>query len=629
MWDFGFAIPSFIIILIITCFYFSLPRLSIKKNHFFFLIMVVECLVICINILSTWACEKIDELPLALVDFLNVGFFVLFYAQALTFFVFVASVFMVLPEKADKVTILIHLPFFAASAVAISSPWTGLVYSFKTGSYVSGPMYDLIYVVFGIYLIMSYFVIIKYRNKVRRRRHYISMIGFVGAITAGIVLRKVYPQVLLMDTFSLIAILIVYLASENPEYYLEPRGAVFNSTAFRDYIDEHNGKLKHRILGLVVKNYYEMRDVYGGRQMDAGLVLICHYLTQTYKDLNVFYYRKGRFILLGKSDMDYRKYISALKSRFKSPWAKDGLELYLEPGFACVDFGQNVESADVLLNSLITAFDKVDGHGSDEVLYFTEDEIKSNENEKVLKRYLDDAVDNDKLEVFLQPVFDAKSGTMVGAESLCRIRDDKGDLIMPESFIHLAEANGRINKLGEQVFEKVCRFICGNDMRKLGLSWINVNLSPVQFLRSDLAYRYEAIAAKYNINPDIIHLEITESSMIDEGFLHRQINAMRVKGFNFALDDYGVGYSNLSRLKKCPFTNVKLDMSIVWEYYKNPDEILPSMIKAFKHMGFSVTAEGIEDEKINDMMKSIGCDYLQGYYYSKPLTMDEFIARYS
>ena len=100
-------------------------------------------------------------------------------------------------------------------------------------------------------------------------------------------------------------------------------------------------------------------------------------------------------------------------------------------------------------------------------------------------------------------------------------------------------------------------------------------------------------------------------------------------GFYFVLDDYGRGYSNLSRLKKCPFINVKLDMSLVWEYDREPDAMLPNAIETFKNMGFSVTAEGIENENMAKKMMAIGCDFLQGYFYSKPLPMDEFIQKYS
>ncbi|MBR1641270.1 MAG: EAL domain-containing protein [Butyrivibrio sp.] len=593
------------------------------------MILIVESFVISLDIISSWADNNIKNLPLFLVDFLNASYFAMFFARALAVFYFTASYFKLASEKNDIKNVIINTPFIFSFLVAVTSPWTGLIYSVRTGEYQSGPLYSLVYFVYAYYLILCYVIVIRFKHRIKRSRHYLAIVSFVMVLTVGIILRKLMPHVLLMDTFCLIAVLIVYLAAENPEFYIEPRGSVFNSSAFRDYIDENNGRLHHKILGVVIKNYQDMRDIYGGRQIDEGIVLISRYFVQNFKDLNVFYYRKGSFILLGNYDMDFEQYITDIKNRFEKPWLGDNLELYLEIGLVYVELGERVVSADSLLNSLITAFDKVDNLSSDEVLVFSDAELKTKEEETVVKRYLERAVDNDKVEVFFQPLFDAKRNKLAGAEALCRVRDEKDKLIPPALFIPLAEKNGRINQLGEQVFEKTCKFIERGDMEKAGLSWINVNLSPVQFLKTDLADRYAAIAQKHGVDPSLIHLEITEESMIDEAFLNRQIEAMREKGFKFVLDDYGTGYSNVVRLKKCPFINVKLDMSLVRDYCKEPDEILPNMIVTFKRMGFGVTAEGIEDKKMADMMKSIGCDFLQGYYYSKPVPMKEFLSKYS
>ena len=197
-------------------------------------------------------------------------------------------------------------------------------------------------------------------------------------------------------------------------------------------------------------------------------------------------------------------------------------------------------------------------------------------------------------------------------------------MISPALFIPIAENNGRINELGEVAFEKTCRFIREHDLKAMGIRWINVNLSPQQFLRTDLADRLAEILNRHGLTPDVIHLEITEQSLIDDVFLRKHMELAEKKGFKFVLDDYGTGYSNITRLKQCSFTSIKLDMSVVWDYCQKPDDILPNMIRAFKDMGFTVTAEGIENGHMEECMKAIGCDYLQGYHYSKPVPMEEF-----
>ena len=133
----------------------------------------------------------------------------------------------------------------------------------------------------------------------------------------------------------------------------------------------------------------------------------------------------------------------------------------------------------------------------------------------------------------------------------------------------------------------------------------------------------------YNIPPEKIHLEITEEAMIDFDLLNKQMQIMTEAGFLFVLDDYGRGYSNVARMKKCPFTNIKLDMEFVWDYFKEKDKILPTLVQTIKQMGFTVTAEGIEDYDMAEAMKEVGCDYLQGFHFSRPLSVEDFLTKYN
>ena len=211
------------------------------------------------------------------------------------------------------------------------------------------------------------------------------------------------------------------------------------------------------------------------------------------------------------------------------------------------------------------------------------------------------------------------------AEALVRLRDERGKLIRPDLFISMAEQEGYIVRLGEQVLSKVCRFIRDHDMNALGIRWINVNLSPVQFMSRDVPERFSAILKQYGVDQEMIHLEITEQSMIDFSLLREQIAGLHENGFEFALDDYGSGYSNLSRVRQYPFTNIKIDMEVVRNYCRDKDVLLPALIRGFKEMNLSITAEGIETEEMAGAMKEICCDYLQGYYVSRPVPMDEFV----
>ncbi len=628
MWNYSFAIPSLLILGLLLLFYFSLPRLHIRMNRAFLGLLIIEALVISVDIFSSWADSNISDLPLFIVHFSNVVYFFLFFMRAGVVFFYTASVLRVLYADRLNFAFLIYVPVFCCMIMSLLSPIFGFIYYIEDAKYHSGPYYVTLYYCYWIYLAAGLACWFIYGNRLRKKRERYGLLLYLLILTAGIIIRQVFPTILLMDTFCIMAVLVVYLVFENPEFYLERRGNVFNSTAFRDYIEEYNGSLSYNILGIVIHNYNDMRDVYGGRQMDEGLSMISEYISTRYPTFNIFYHRRGRFMILCPKQYDLNEVMSTITKRFEMPWKSATADLYLDVGFALLDIGESVSSSDMVFSSLISALDIADSTRSKEAVMIDRGGLEQTLKDTEIKKLIDHAIDENAIEVYLQPLVSTKTGKIIGAEALARLIDQTGKLVPPNSFIGIAEKNGKIIELGEQVFDKTCKFIRDHGLIEQGIEWINVNLSPLQFIRADLADKFSGICAKYGVDTGMVHLEITEESMIDDIFLQKQMAAMTEKGFKFSLDDYGTGYSNLNRLKRCPFSNVKLDMSVVWDYCKAPDEILPTMLKAFKQMNFEITAEGIEDELMAEEMKNIGVDYLQGYYYSKPLSMADYAAKY-
>ena len=437
-----------------------------------------------------------------------------------------------------------------------------------------------------------------------------------------------FPTLLIYDTFCLMAALIIYLSLGNPEFYLERRNMTFNSRALKSYLEENERNGKYKILAFGIRDYHDVREMYGAVQMNQGIALISSFLRANYPECLDFYYQGGRFVLLGDMNMDWEDIHEELRCRFKMPWCSEDAELYLEAGFAMIDCSNGYHSAEEVLNTMGIMLEKADALGSDFNILADENALAEFEARIAIKRVMENAIDHNAVEVYLQPIVSAKSRKLMGAEVLSRIRDSEGKIIPPAEFIPIVEKNGRINQLGEQVFEKTCKFISENETDKWGLYFINVNLSPIQFMRPDLGDRFLSIIKMYGVAPEKIHLEITEESMIDEQQMEKQIRIMLRDGFLFVLDDYGKGYSNLTRLKKSPFINVKIDMEVVWDYCSDPDDVLPMMVETFKKLGFEITAEGIETEEMADKMTRIGCDYLQGMLFSSPLPADEFLKKY-
>jgi EAL domain-containing protein (putative c-di-GMP-specific phosphodiesterase class I) len=238
------------------------------------------------------------------------------------------------------------------------------------------------------------------------------------------------------------------------------------------------------------------------------------------------------------------------------------------------------------------------------------------------------AVETEKLEVVYQPIYSKAEGRFTSAEALLRMRDEELGNVSPGEFIPIAERNGAILKIGSYVMDTVCRFISENELKKYGIDYIEINLSAVECLQEDLVESAMRHITKYSVNPDQINMEITETTVNTlPKRAEEKLRELRLKGFTFSLDDYGTGYSNLSRLANLPLNIVKIDKSIVQEAFTSEKMkvILDSTLQMLTQLNKKILAEGVEEKQQADYLLEHGCDYIQGYYYSRPIPAGEFL----
>ncbi|MDO5703194.1 MAG: EAL domain-containing protein, partial [Lachnospiraceae bacterium] len=188
----------------------------------------------------------------------------------------------------------------------------------------------------------------------------------------------------------------------------------------------------------------------------------------------------------------------------------------------------------------------------------------------------------------------------------------------------VAERTGEILEVGRQIFERVCSFIQSASLRERGLAFVNVNLSPAQCMNEQLVSEFSEIAVRHSVSMNMIDFEITESTADDAGTVRTQIIRLQQSGAEISIDDFGTGTSNLTRLMELPIHVVKLDMSVAHAYFSGETGFLPDLIRMFKNAGLKVVVEGVETEEMKDALTKMGCDYLQGYYFSKPVPPEEF-----
>lgn len=257
------------------------------------------------------------------------------------------------------------------------------------------------------------------------------------------------------------------------------------------------------------------------------------------------------------------------------------------------------------------------------------DEIRQGLYRKsMIEQTLMEQLNANHFEVHYQPIWDVRAGKFHSMEALVRLNVPGYGYISPEEFILVAERNGMVLKLGMIVLEEVCKFIKSYRLQEYGIDFVEINLSVVQCMQTELYTQVIEVLNRYEIPPEMINLEITESAQaFSEKQMAQNIARLTLKNITFSLDDYGSGYSNINYLTDFPFTIVKIDKYLVWEAMKKVSSkyILESTIKMCKKINKKVVTEGIEDEEMLSMVQDMGADYVQGYYFSKPVPGDKLI----
>jgi EAL domain-containing protein (putative c-di-GMP-specific phosphodiesterase class I)/GGDEF domain-containing protein len=256
--------------------------------------------------------------------------------------------------------------------------------------------------------------------------------------------------------------------------------------------------------------------------------------------------------------------------------------------------------------------------------YSYNDTLKILEN-RAMEDNFSRAIKNNEFEIWYQPKYNPANNELVGAEALVRWRGEDGNLISPARFIPLFEKDGLIKTLDEYVFRKVCtqQVIWKNQGKQL--IPISVNLSRATLYFESVVELYKNIASEIGVDTKFVPIEITESAAIDNANIKDLADRFHSNGFSLLVDDFGSGYSSLSTINMKCFDTLKIDKSLI-DYIGDfsGERLLDHTITLAKELGISVTAEGVETKNQVDFLTGINCDNIQGFYYSKPLCLNDF-----
>jgi diguanylate cyclase (GGDEF)-like protein len=307
-----------------------------------------------------------------------------------------------------------------------------------------------------------------------------------------------------------------------------------------------------------------------------------------------------------------------------------GQQIDLGASIGIAYYPDHGDTLGALLRSADIAMYHAKANGRGRVELFTAQLARAVAGRAELERDLRIALERGEFILQFQPQIDIGSGMAVGAEALVRWAHPDREVVLPGTFVPLAEETGVIVELGDWVMDRVCE--TASQWAKAGLKQrLAVNISTRELAQLDFFMRFRHAMARHGTPPEALELEITESLAMDmEERLLEQLHALRRDGVRIAIDDFGTGYSNLSRLKDLPVDRVKIDRSLVVDIVVSAEArtICSAVIGLIQGLGLEVVVEGVEYQDQLDILRVIGCTVFQGYHMGSPLSEQDYLARF-
>lgn len=418
-------------------------------------------------------------------------------------------------------------------------------------------------------------------------------------------------------------------------YYDSLTGA-YNTVRFMQEMREaFAGPEQYNVCVLNIHQFKFINEIFGRAQGDKLLCHISHVLKESVNSGEYFCRDTGDFfwiVLKGQDEEATGRRLYKMMEKISS-FSLSRHHNYQIMLYCGVAVRRDDSSAEMMMTHAMFALQTAKGTDRNNVWFYDVELHKQETLQNYIESHMHQALKDKEFRMFLQPKMDMRTGKLGGAEALVRWIPKDGTIIYPNQFIPLFESNGFCSSLDMYMVENVCRKI--REWIDAGITPvpISVNQSKILFYEEDYVENLCAVLERYRIPGDLITLEILEglaAGNIDE--LNEKIDQLKEKGFRISMDDFGSGYSSFNILGKLHIDELKMDRVFLSAITGKEDErqkiIMAQVVDLAKKLRISTVAEGVETKENETLIRTLGCGYGQGYYYSRPIDEDEFDRKY-
>jgi len=625
-----FQIAAICFFAIILFNYFQMQKMDSWSTRLFNWVLIGTGINLTFDIATVYTVTHMDTVPERVNNLVHRGFVLSLVSIMLVLYLYIEAIGRKQKRFKKRELALRLIPYCAALGLIAFGDIE--YYCGADGAYSYGPMPATVYGIAAIYTI-AVPVSTWHFNKtlLKKRRLSIVCIG-TGIWLAATLLQLFIPTLLISGLGLVLLVFLFYLSFQDSGALRHSVTDIFNEHAFKFALDEQTATGKEFfVVNVLLRDITEIRNFRGEQLCNRMLTELAAELTEK-TGTNVYYFTDALRLIL-HSEHEVEEYLPKIRNCFAGERTVSHVRTSLMTSYyvmECPKFAediQDIQDLDAFLNKQVLPTLQ-----NGQVLMVDEGTIKNFYRNVDVSNLIAHALQNNGLEVFYQPIYDVNADRYNSAEALVRMKDT-GELgpVFPDEFIPMAEKNGTIGKLGEIVFRKVCRFGKERRLRSRGVKYIEVNLSGIQIVDENICTQLSDIMKQYKTEPSFINLEITETAAVKyKEILEQNMLSLRNMGCSFSMDDFGTGYSNISQIAQVKYDLIKLDKSLLWPCFRDeePDKakmVLESIVKLVHQMGVKIVQEGVETQEQFDYLKELGVEYMQGYFFCKPVNETEYI----
>lgn len=527
--------------------------------------------------------------------------------------------------KKNKLYLLTLIPVAAFILIIITNPFTHWIFKMGTtedGTYgfIHGPVFAVYYLTCACYVIVCSALSIVFRKDLDTRS-FVTMNIIFGFVALAIVIQILVPSILLTGTAIAMSLLLGYATIADPSNNVDTISGTFNYNAFVSYLN-HQAKEK-------LKRYYVMVTIKGISDIskDLGFIYgnemfrkIGNFFNHLTKEKYVFRFFNSRFIILFRDKETQMEALYTIAGRFKEVWEINEQQFVLDANIVhFVNDGLFYTGEEFM--QFINALNSSNKEEESNVFEADQAFFSRMKRDRDIVQSIGNALKSENgFYLVFQPIINMKTNVYERAEALLRLDDPELGNVGPSEFIPIAEKSGLASQIDKWVIDSACKFIRDNPQIKN----LEINISSAEFFHNP-ASMFVKLIQSYDIDPSKICIEITESISTRYPEKTKEfMEKLKEIGISFAMDDFGTGYSNITKLMDQPFDFVKIDKSLL-KNDRKVRQFLNANVSLFKGLNIPIILEGVETKEQVDLSKQLDVDYVQGYYFSKPVKAEYFL----